>query len=422
MNSLLQPSVSNCELGECQDAHITQKFKDMINENGKLIVEDGLKSNLFITRCAIKEQKILLEQYKKIKKPERVLNIEIQAGSDFGEDCCVRNSKGSKIKANKIAPIIEITQDISQVPRWRIEEINSPVIIEKEDYQECEDTLNSIDTTEEEESSKIITKTESFDNSLRKEVTETQLKLSTPPSIRPNIKGIYDWNCQGKFYFKQDIPEKSLTFSISLLKSKIKYSAPLNRKKAVMIGKPKSFFCMNLRSQKVEEIELDFRESFDSETEGKVFLRVQYIYDQISLINDVLASLKRSEELILTLLDKLQNITISQDLRISTFQKTSVTLKDTFYNGGRFFSGQQEENKNSSIVTEQTSSDNTSDSKGFFMVGQILEQRERSRSKIYSFKIPKILSSQKRTQTFMRDDSLPTFLETQEIEECSKNI
>lgn len=125
---------------------------------------------------------------------------------------------------------------------------------------------------------------------------------------------------------------------------------------------------MNLKSQKVEEIELDFRDSFDSDTEGKVILRLQYVHNPVGMINDILKSLQRSEDLILDLLSKIPSLPSKRDLRISTFQKTSTVRKDTFYNGGRFYSNTVtvEENKTSTTTTIDNLNDSFSDSKGMF--------------------------------------------------------
>ena len=48
----------------CGQAHVTSKFISLVKEKGKLLVSDGLKSNLFITKCAIKRHKEMLKEFK----------------------------------------------------------------------------------------------------------------------------------------------------------------------------------------------------------------------------------------------------------------------------------------------------------------------------------------------------------------------
>jgi len=46
------------------------------------------------------------------------------------------------------------------------------------------------------------------------------LILYTPKVWNPNSKGIYEWHKQGKLYFREDLPEKALSVSVSLFKGK----------------------------------------------------------------------------------------------------------------------------------------------------------------------------------------------------------
>mmetsp|Transcript_14897 Transcript_14897/g.13097 ORF Transcript_14897/g.13097 Transcript_14897/m.13097 type:complete len:190 (-) Transcript_14897:52-621(-) len=159
---------------------------------------------------------------------------------------------------------------------------------------------------------------------------------------------------------------------------------------------------MNMKSQKIEEIELDFRDSFDSECEGKVLLKIQYVHDPVQLITDILASLERSEKLILRLLNELDNVKIKPDLRISTFNKEKC-YKDTFYQGGQFYSSGEDTRKVSSDLSqpieEGKSGDISNEDDYFdpdlnrhytyrpseFIYTQIRQEQERRRTKIYSF-------------------------------------
>ena len=144
------------------------------------------------------------------------------------------------------------------------------------------------------------------------------------------------------------------------------------------------------------EIELDFRESIVSDTEGKVQLRIQYIHDPVKLITDTLVSLARSEELILQLLKEIDLIYQKPDLQ------TSITRKDTFYDGGQYYYSNEESKKNSEYSSrKQTISEELKDMDSFqydryfdsnfsshrpsiFMVNQIIKEKERRRTTLLS--------------------------------------
>ena len=65
-----------------------------------------------------------------------------------------------------------------------------------------------------------------------------------------------------------------MIFNVNLFKTKSKKS------KAKQYGTSKSFHCDHFKDQKVHEIMLDFKDSFEKPSQGQVLLRVQYIYDE----------------------------------------------------------------------------------------------------------------------------------------------
>ena len=87
-----------------------------------------------------------------------------------------------------------------------------------------------------------------------------------------------------------------MIFNVNLFKTKSKKS------KAKQYGTSKSFHCDHFKDQKVHEIMLDFKDSFEKPSQGQVLLRVQYIYDEELLYQ----KLREREFLILKWLDILQ--------------------------------------------------------------------------------------------------------------------
>lgn len=87
--------------------------------------------------------------------------------------------------------------------------------------------------------------------------------------------------------------EKKKYFSVNLYKTK------KERRKAKQFGKPKTFFLLHFKDQKIHDVTLDFRESFQSPTEGRVELRVQHINNEKALFSEIIKKLTRREQLIL---------------------------------------------------------------------------------------------------------------------------
>ena len=94
-------------------------------------------------------------------------------------------------------------------------------------------------------------------------------------------------------HFDQDWSEKDESFTVSLYKTK------RSKSKWVKIGQSRSFFLLHLKNQKLKDVNLEFKDNYDSKWEGKIIMRMQYIKDELSLYSQILEdNIKRSELLI----------------------------------------------------------------------------------------------------------------------------
>jgi hypothetical protein len=265
-----------------------------------------LKSKIFKTRCSISEYKKLIDDYSKLEKPEKLLIVEVVSGSKF------------KNEVTGHTPFVEIAQDMKFVPSWKVKKMTKCVdgVIEENylassfaRYVNSNTKVESDKTPDEEYKNK--------GNHLDFELGKNKFIYSTNIDSKPNDRNIYEWSKMTKFYFDSEIPEKMMYFSVNLYKTKKK------REKAKQFGIPKTFYCLHFNNQKVNEIVLDFRESFQSASEGHVNMRIQYIFDHVPLFKKILKSLEKREKLLLRILDELEKIDFS------SFSKVAIGINDT---------------------------------------------------------------------------------------------
>lgn len=184
------------------------------------------------------------------EKPDIRLTIEIVSGSDF------------KLKSSKFTPFIEISQDVEQLPDSEKDVIKN---------------LSSIKASKMDNLVTTRVSTYCHDGEVLEQVDEvhkSKIIHSTPVPCRPNDQGIYMWSKCVKLIYNPELKETARYFAVNLYKTK------KHRRKSKKFGKPKTFNLVHLRDQKVNDIALDFRESFQSPSEGKVMLRIQYIHDE----------------------------------------------------------------------------------------------------------------------------------------------
>ena len=138
-----------------------------------------------------------------------------------------------------------------------------------------------------------------------------------------------------------------------------------------------------------------------------------------------MTSLKRSEELILQLLDELEIMKVKDRLRISRFDH-GRSYKDTYYQGGQFYSISDEAKQNS-ITTEDMRSNEEgkypeeSDYENFFeknkdaalscrpndlIIDQIRQEKQRRQTKLYSYEISQDIFQQTANFDDLKDESL----------------
>ena len=124
-----------------------------------------------------------------------------------------------------------------------------------------------------------------FDNIVYEQtynVEECNIVYCTPYHIEPNFKGIYNFNKTFLLFFDENKIDKEKYFTVNL------YKTNRSNTKNKRFGKPSTFYLTNFKDQKVKEISLDFRDSFQSQSEGRVKFRFQYIHDEEALYRNIL--------------------------------------------------------------------------------------------------------------------------------------
>ena len=92
--------------------------------------------------------------------------------------------------------------------------------------------------------------------------------------------------------FWKDCHEKDKSFTISLFRTK------KNKNKAEKLGQSRSFFLVHLKHQELREVNLEFKDSYESKCEGKIIFRMQYIEDEMALYSKILAENIKRRDLI----------------------------------------------------------------------------------------------------------------------------
>jgi hypothetical protein len=188
------------------------------------------------------------------EKPDIRLTIEIVSGSDF------------KLESSKYTPYIEVSQDIEQLPE------KEKALVKHFESNKAGSADKNLVTTR--------VSTYCHDGEILEQLDEvyhTKIIHSTPVPCRPNDKGIYTWSKCVKLIYNPELKETGRYFAVNLYKTK------KHKRKSKKFGKPKTFNLVHLRDQKVNDIALDFRETFQSPSEGKVMLRIQYIHNEKTL-------------------------------------------------------------------------------------------------------------------------------------------
>jgi hypothetical protein len=131
-----------------------------------------------------------------------------------------------------------------------------------------------------------------FENVFKESIKSSKLILSTPIPVQPNEEGVYEWCRFIQLDFDPDCVEKERSITVNLFRTKKK------KDKWEQLGRSNSFFIVHLSGQELKEMVLDFRDSYDSKSEGKVKLRLQYVHDQRQLFSDLVQAYEEHKALI----------------------------------------------------------------------------------------------------------------------------
>jgi len=122
--------------------------------------------------------------------------------------------------------------------------------------------------------------------------SSSKLVLSTPIPIKPNKEGVFEWWRFFQMCFENDWSEKERTFTIGL------YRAKKNKSKWEKLGKSRSFYLVHLKNQELKETMLEFKDSYEAQWQGRVLIRMQYVYDKSALYREIFESYEHRKDLI----------------------------------------------------------------------------------------------------------------------------
>lgn len=131
-----------------------------------------------------------------------------------------------------------------------------------------------------------------YENAFKDSIKSSKLMLSTPVPVQPNEEGVYEWCRFIQLNFDQESVEKERSITVNLFRTKKK------KESWEQLGRSNSFFIVHLSGQELKEMVLDFRNSYDSKSEGKVKLRLQYVHDERQLFSDLVKAYEEHKALI----------------------------------------------------------------------------------------------------------------------------
>jgi hypothetical protein len=131
-----------------------------------------------------------------------------------------------------------------------------------------------------------------YGNLYKESVKSSKLILSTPIPVVINEEGVYEWWRFFQLNFDSESIEKERSVTVNLFRTK------KNKDNWEQLGRSNSFYIVHLSGQEVKEIVLDFKDDYDSKSEGKIKLRLQYVLDEQSLFSDLIKAFEEHKALI----------------------------------------------------------------------------------------------------------------------------
>lgn len=161
--------------------------------------------------------------------------------------------------------------------------------------------------------------------------SQNELVFSTDLPIKPNEEGVYEWSKYFQLHIDPLLMEKSMSRESgyeSLHKSESKnshnitfdlYQTKKNKCKGQKLGTSRSFYLQHLKNQEVHKLTLDFRDDFESKSYGKIWIRMQYIRDELLYFKEMLLNIQNRIDLIKkwTELFSLQKASFREEYKLS---------------------------------------------------------------------------------------------------------
>lgn len=166
-------------------------------------------------------------------------------------------------------PFVEVIQNVASMPLVLKQSLADPNSTTGTDQIDSMSTC--LRNTEDEKVDKIS----------RKSTKSSKLVLSTPIPIGQTEEGAYEWSRFFPLTFDSTCVEKERSITVNLYRTKTK------KNKWEKLGRSKTFFLIHLRHQEVKEVMLEFKDSYEDVWEGKVLLRLQYIFNEAELFNEI---------------------------------------------------------------------------------------------------------------------------------------
>jgi hypothetical protein len=139
-----------------------------------------------------------------------------------------------------------------------------------------------------------------YANLFKESIKSSKLILSTPIPVQRNGEGDYEWWRFFQLNFDLESIEKERSITVNLFRTK------KNKDNWEQLGRSNSFYIVHLSGQEMKEIVLDFKDDYDSKSEGKIKLRLQYVLDERLLFRDLIKAFEEHKALIEIWIDILE--------------------------------------------------------------------------------------------------------------------
>ena len=135
--------------------------------------------------------------------------------------------------------------------------------------------------------------------------------------------------------FSRKYNESNKSFVIGL------YQTDKSKRTILQLGKPMTFNVSHFRDQKIHEIPVEFKNSFDSPCKGIILLRIQYVHNEEELFTDIVISWQNKEELIkdsIKILEYQRERLIDRSSKDKNFVFDGPSQEDSKILGAAFYS------------------------------------------------------------------------------------